>query len=82
MVVEYINLCTICACEENNPTKRMTNWKPILSKTFNDRGQIDLIDMQSTPGGEFKWILHYQDHLTKFTTLRALRDKSNSHLII
>ena len=49
---------------------------PILSETFNDRGQMDLIDMQATPDSEYKWILHYQDNLTKFSYLRALRNKS------
>ena len=47
-----------------------------MTDTFNDRGQVDLIDMQSNPDGEFRWILHYQDHLTKFTYLRAIRKKS------
>ena len=76
MVAEYIDLCTICATESKAKSKRMKKLKPIISKTFNDRGQVDLVDMSSTPDGEYKWILHYQDHLTKFTTLRALKDKS------
>ena len=50
--------------------------KPILSKTFNERAQIDLIDMQSLPDGEFKWILVYQDHFTKFVVLRPIKAKS------
>lgn len=49
--------------------------KPITSKDFNSRGQVDLIDMQSMPDGEFKWLLVYQDHLTKFVVLRALKNK-------
>lgn len=50
--------------------------KPITSKDFNSRGQVDLIDMQSMPDGEFKWILVYQDHLTKFCVLRPLPNKT------
>ena len=30
------------------------------------RAQVDRIDMQSEPDGDIKWILVYQDHLTKF----------------
>ena len=31
--------------------------------------------MQSQTDGEFKWILVYQDHLTKFVQLRATKSK-------
>ena len=50
--------------------------KPILSKTFNSRGQMDLIDFQTCPDGEFKWLLVYQDHFTKFVQLRPLKNKT------
>ncbi|CAC5393701.1 unnamed protein product [Mytilus coruscus] len=49
--------------------------KPIISADFNCRGQVDLVDLQSVPDNEFKWIMHYQDHLTKFSVLRALKFK-------
>ncbi|XP_047481538.1 uncharacterized protein LOC125033951 [Penaeus chinensis] len=42
---------------------------PILSKEFASRGQVDLIDMQSIPHSNFKWIMVYQDHFTKFCIL-------------
>ena len=45
--------------------------KPIRSDSFNSRCQIDLVDMQSLPVGEYKWILNVQDHLTKFSIIRA-----------
>jgi hypothetical protein len=48
---------------------------PLLSKTFNDRGQMDLIDMQSNIYDGMTWILHYQDHLTKFSYIRPLQNK-------
>ena len=37
---------------------------------------MDLIDFQTSPDGEFKWLLVYQDHFTKFVTLRSLMSKS------
>ncbi len=76
MVKEYIDLCIICGTQEASRPSKMKLLKPILSKPFNDRGQVDLIDMQSINDGEYNWILHYQDHLTKFTYLRALKNKS------
>ncbi len=38
--------------------------------------QVDLIDMQSQADGEFRWIMTYQDHLTKFVILRPLKTKT------
>lgn len=32
--------------------------------------------MQSQPDGPFKYILNYQDHLTKFVRLRPLKTKT------
>lgn len=50
--------------------------KPIISKDFNSRCQVDLIDMQSEADGEYRFILNYQDHLTKFTILKPLKNKT------
>ncbi|GFX64876.1 SCAN domain-containing protein 3 [Trichonephila clavipes] len=44
-------------------------------KDFNHRGQVDLVDLQSTPDRNYKWLLHYQDHTTKFSFLRPLTSK-------
>lgn len=51
--------------------KRYCN-KPIISRELNSRCQVDLVDMQTCKDGEFKFILNYQDHLTKFIQLRPL----------
>ncbi|RDD40124.1 KRAB-A domain-containing protein 2 [Trichoplax sp. H2] len=48
---------------------------PILSEDFNSRCQVDLIDFQSQPDREFRFIMVYQDHLTKFIQLRPLKTK-------
>lgn len=42
---------------------------------MNSRCQVDLIDMQSNPDRDMKFILVYQDHLTKFVLLRSLHSK-------
>ena len=49
--------------------------QPILSSEFSSRGQVDLIDMQSMSSRTYKWIMVYQDHLTKFCVLRPLKSK-------
>lgn len=51
----------------------MTAEKPVLDEIWSDRGQIELIDLQSMPDGEYKWLLNYQDLVTKFVHLRPLK---------
>ena len=50
--------------------------KPILHNEMNSRCQVDLVDMQSSPDRDMKFILVYQDHLTKSVLLRSLHSKS------
>ena len=38
--------------------------------------QIDLIDMQSRPDGDYKYIGHFVDHFTKYHVLFAMKSKS------
>ena len=47
---------------------------------MDSRAQVDLIDMQSQPDGDLKWILVYQDHLTKFEQLRPVTSKLESEI--
>lgn len=44
---------------------------------MNVRTQIDLIDFQSMPDGEYKYVLVYQDHGIKFCQLRPLKEKTH-----
>ena len=41
-----------------------------------ERVQIDLIDMRHEPDGQWKWIVHMQDHFSKFSKLDASKSKS------
>ncbi|XP_064122493.1 KRAB-A domain-containing protein 2-like [Macrobrachium nipponense] len=47
----------------------------LASNNLNSRGQVDLVDMQSSPQAQFKWIMVHQCHLTKFVILRPLTSK-------
>ena len=48
---------------------------PVFSHYKNSRFQVDLIDMQSEPGGYYRFVMNYQDHLTKFAILHPLKSK-------
>jgi transposase InsO family protein len=72
----FKSLCQECQKKRKRPMTKGVVVRPILTKEFSSRGQVDLIDMQSMPSGSNKkWILVYQDHLTKFCILRALTSK-------
>lgn len=70
----YLSLWKTCALAKKISSKGLVT-KPIISRSMNSRCQVDLIDMQSRPDGEYKWILDYQDHLTKYTCLHPLKTK-------
>ena len=55
--------------------KQKAGHTPLLTRGFQARGQINFIDMQSTPDGEFRFILSYRCHGTKFCLLEPLRSK-------
>jgi len=73
IINKYVSLCS-CRVNQRMPSPP-ESVTPLLSKTFNDRGQMDLIDIQSNIYDGMAWILHYQDHLTKFSYLRPLQKK-------
>ena len=75
-VVElFKSLCVECIKKRKRCVTKGVVVKPILTSDYGSRGQVDLIDMQSLTHGNFKWILVYQDHLTKFCALRAITSK-------
>ena len=71
----FKSYCLVCQEKRKRPMTKGVVVKPILSKEFNSRCQVDLVDMQSAQQGQFKWIMVYQCHLTKFVVLRPLASK-------
>jgi len=71
----YLALCEHCQLKKKTP-KRGLVVRPILSHYMNSPCQVDLIDMHSEPDGHYRFIMNYQDHLTKFTILRPLKNKT------
>ena len=70
----FTNLCKNCQLKKRKVRKSLVV-KPIIREAMNSRCQLDLIDMQSQPDGDYKWIFNYQDHLTKFVVLKPLKNK-------
>ncbi|GFS65365.1 KRAB-A domain-containing protein 2 [Trichonephila clavipes] len=67
----YLNLCKQCQRKHSAPKKGIV--KPMINSELNSRCQVDLIDMPSNRDGEYKFIMVYQDHLTKFVQLQPLK---------
>ena len=78
-VIAYTDSCEVCSLKQGRIKKGVVV-KPIVSSMFNSRCQVDCIDMQSQvdnlTGDNFKYIMVYQCHMTKFCTLEPLEDKS------
>ena len=75
-VKKHIENCERCLEKrKRKETAKGTVVRPVSVSNLNQRGQIDLVDMQSMKDGAFKLILHYQEHLSKFHILRPLTSK-------
>lgn len=75
----FTSLCENCNMKKKHIAKGVVV-KPILSKEFNSRGQVDLMDFQSNSDGNYKFLMVYQDHLTTFCNIRALTSKHASEV--
>ena len=75
VIMAYLACCEPCSNKRGKSKKGLVV-KPILSKEALSRMQVDYIDLQSTPDGTYKFLLHLQDHLTKFCLLAATENKS------
>jgi hypothetical protein len=68
--------CELCVCmTQRKMSVRPQDIKPLISFTFNQRGQVDLMDFQSMKSGPHSWVMVYQDHHSKVCILRALISK-------
>ena len=50
--------------------------RPLTVKDLNERGQVDVVDMQTIKDGSYRFILHYIVYLTKFHIIRPLKTKT------
>lgn len=73
-ICTFLQMCETCQEKQKN-IKKATVIKPIICSEFNSRCQVDLIEFQLISNEKFKYIMIYQDNLTKFIVLRPLKHK-------
>jgi len=71
----FCDECATCALTRNNVKKCKAGHRPILTSGFGSRGQVDLVDLQSSEYEGMKWLLSYVDHGTKYAATCALPNK-------
>jgi hypothetical protein len=77
----FTDICPICITQMkcNQP---VTGIKHIITHSFGTQGQVDLIDFQSMPDGNFCFLLNYIDHGVKFLFSISLTCKRASCIAI
>jgi len=75
MINIFLSLYETCQKKEKIEKKGLVSKPFCILNLIVSRCQIDLIDLQSQPNAQFKFILNYQDHLTKFVLLHPLHTK-------
>jgi hypothetical protein len=77
----FTGMCPICITQmkRNRP---VVGIKPIITHSFGTRGQVDLIDFQCMPNGNFRFFLNYIDHGVKFLFSVPLTRKRASYIAI
>ncbi|KAL7305521.1 hypothetical protein TKK_0002257 [Trichogramma kaykai] len=75
LITLFLGMCQTCNQTKTKKKRRLES-KRILHDRIYARCQVDLIDFQSHRVDNYKWILVYQDLLTKFTVLNALKTKN------
>jgi hypothetical protein len=55
----YLKFCEHCELKRAKAKKGIVV-QPILSANYLSRAQVDLIDLQARPDGEYKWLMVYQ----------------------
>ncbi len=73
-VITHIQNCTVC--KQRKVLPKAPVGKPIKSHGIWSRVGIDLIDMSSISDGEFRWIYHAKDHLSKMSWAVPLKNKT------
>ena len=79
IVEEFLKTCSRCVEGKPRIASRAGH-TPIISKGFNTRSQVDLIDMQSVEQDGYKYIMVYVDPCVKFAHLRRLKSKQSSNV--
>ncbi|XP_076045792.1 KRAB-A domain-containing protein 2-like [Oratosquilla oratoria] len=71
----YISFCEHCHQKKARKIPKGLVVKPVRSHGILSRCQVDLINFQTLPDGDFKYIMTYANHFSKFCVLRPLTSK-------
>ena len=55
-VASFVKMCETCQLKNTPTVKKHVVVKPIISRRFNARAQVDLVDFQTNPDGEFRYV--------------------------
>ncbi|KAI6661826.1 KRAB-A domain-containing protein 2-like [Oopsacas minuta] len=76
LVQEHIKLCERCAEKRaRRETASGVVIRPLTVKDLNELGQVDPVNMQTFQDGNYRFLLHYMEYLTKFHVIRPLQRK-------
>ncbi|KAL1529671.1 hypothetical protein AB1Y20_000612 [Prymnesium parvum] len=79
--ITFVKCCPGCIIQTHRVPK-VAGFKPLLTRGFGRRGQVDLIDMQSFKDGNFCYLLVYQDHGIKLPVLEPLQSKRGAAVAV
>ena len=71
----YISFCEHCHQKKARKVPKGLVVKPVRSHHIFSRCQIDLINFQTLPDGDYKYIMTFVNHFSKFCVLRPLTTK-------
>ena len=72
----WLQICVECILRTRKNTISGLLVKSIRSYDVLARGQVDLFNCEAYADGDFKYIMNYQDHFTKFIHLYSLKSKT------
>jgi len=75
MCAKFCSECATCIKQKSHAKKCRACHRSILTVGFGSRGQVDLVDLQSSEFGGMKWLLTYCDHGTKYAATCPLPNK-------
>ena len=72
-IQEYCKHCP--ACQLSQPQVTRPPLRPIITRDFLERVQVDLIDVRHSPDQDYHYIGHFMDHFSKYHVLFPLKQK-------
>ncbi|KRZ65334.1 KRAB-A domain-containing protein 2, partial [Trichinella papuae] len=71
----FLTFCEECHKKRARKLPKSLVVKPLVSTNLMSQAQVDLINFQTMPDGDFKFIMTYLNHFAKFCILSPLKSK-------